>query len=98
MSVAGGAIRGHVVPAPSTRSRSPPRGPRSRLVRTMPPVIATGFTAVLLATGAGVLAIVVVGIAIVASLGGEDRGKLAELARHPLRTIFAEDQPDDDED
>jgi hypothetical protein len=60
-------------------------------------MLAAGWLSILLATGAGVLAIVIVGIAIVASLGGEDRGKLAQLARHPLRTIFAEDQPDEDD-
>ncbi len=70
---------------------------RSTVHPAVPTLIATGWIAVLLATGAGVFAIFVLGIAIVASLGGDDRGKLKELARHPLRTIFAEDQPDDDD-
>jgi hypothetical protein len=64
----------------------------------MPTILATGWSAVALATGAGVFAIFVLGIAIVASLDTEDRGKLKQLARHPLRTIFAEDQPDDDDE
>jgi hypothetical protein len=60
-------------------------------------MLASGWIAVLLATGAGVVAIVAIGIGIFVSMGREDRGKLATLARHPLRTIFAEDQPDEDD-
>jgi hypothetical protein len=60
-------------------------------------VIAAGTTAILLAFGAGLFAMAVAAVAIFASLGTEDRAKLRELARHPLRTIFAEDQPDDDD-
>jgi hypothetical protein len=62
----------------------------------MPLILGSGTTQVLLATGAGAFAIVVGGIGIFATLDTEDRGKLLTLVRHPLRTIFTADQPDED--
>jgi hypothetical protein len=64
----------------------------------MPPIIASGTTQILLATGVGVVAIVVGGIGVVTTLGREDRGHLRTLLRHPVRTIFTEDEPDVEDD
>jgi 2-methylisocitrate lyase-like PEP mutase family enzyme len=60
----------------------------------MPSIIASGTTQILLATAVGVVAIIVGGIGVVATLGREDRGQLRTLLRHPVRTIFTEDEPD----
>ncbi|HEU4974522.1 MAG TPA: hypothetical protein VFT50_05490 [Baekduia sp.] len=46
-----------------------------------------------LATAAGAFALLVGGGAIYATLDGDDRSKVRTLARHPLQTIFAEDEP-----
>ena len=63
----------------------------------MSPIIASGTTQILLATGVGVVAIVVGGIGIFFTLGGEDRASFKTLLRHPVRTIFTEDEPDPDD-
>jgi len=57
----------------------------------------SGVLEIALATGAGVLALVIGGIALLLTLGREDRGQLLNLARHPVRTIFTEDEPDPDD-
>jgi hypothetical protein len=64
----------------------------------MTPIIASGTTQIVIATGVGVVAIIVGGIGVVATLGQEDRGHLRTLLRHPVRTIFTEDEPDLDDD
>jgi hypothetical protein len=64
----------------------------------VPAILASGTTQILLATGVGVAAILIGGIGIYATLGGEDRAQLLVLLRHPVRTIFTEDEPDPDED
>jgi hypothetical protein len=51
----------------------------------------------LLATGAGAFAIAVAGVALYFTLDGEDRTKLGVLLRHPVRSIFTEDEPDPDD-
>jgi hypothetical protein len=71
------------------------RGGRYR--RHMTEIVASGTTQILLATGAGAFAIVVGGVGIWFTLDQEDRGKLGVLLRHPVRTIFSEDQPDEDD-
>jgi hypothetical protein len=60
-------------------------------------ILASGATQILLATGAGAFAIVIGGIAVFATLSAGDRGKLGTLLRHPVRTIFTEDEPDPDD-
>ncbi|HMJ33472.1 MAG TPA: hypothetical protein VK501_06120 [Baekduia sp.] len=60
-------------------------------------IVASGTTQILLATGAGAFAIVIGAIAVFFTLGTEDRGKLGTLLRHPVRTIFTEDEPDPDD-
>jgi hypothetical protein len=60
-------------------------------------ILASGTTQILLATGAGAFAIVIGGIAVYFTLDTEDRGKLGALLRHPVRTIFTEDEPDPDD-
>jgi hypothetical protein len=60
-------------------------------------IIASGTTQILLATGAGAFAIVVGGIGVFFTLGTEDRAKLGYLLRHPVKTIFTEDEPDPDD-
>jgi hypothetical protein len=52
----------------------------------------SGTVQVLLATGAGAFALVIGGIALWLTLGEDDRGALLTLARHPVRTIFTEDE------
>jgi hypothetical protein len=61
-------------------------------------IIASGTTQILLATGAGAFAIVIGGIGVFFTLDAEDRSKLGVLLRHPVRTIFTEDEPDRDDD
>jgi hypothetical protein len=61
-------------------------------------IIASGTTQILLATGAGAFAIVVGGIGVYFTLDAEGRGKLGVLLRHPIRTIFTEDEPDHDDE
>jgi hypothetical protein len=63
----------------------------------MTTILASGTTQILLATGAGAFAIVVGAIGIFFTLDAEDRGKLGVLLRHPLKTIFSEDEPDPDD-
>jgi hypothetical protein len=58
---------------------------------------ASGVTEILLATGAGVLALIVGGIALYFTLDAEDRTKLGVLLRHPVKAIFTEDEPDPDD-
>jgi hypothetical protein len=58
---------------------------------------ASGVTEILLATGAGAFAIAVAGVALYFTLDGEDRTKLGVLLRHPVRSIFTEDEPDPDD-
>jgi hypothetical protein len=60
-------------------------------------ILASGTTQILLATGAGAFAIIIGAIAVYFTLEGEDRGKLGTLLRHPIRTIFTEDEPDPDD-
>lgn len=62
-----------------------------------PTILASGTTQILLATGAGAFALVVGGIGVFFTLDAEDRAKLGVLLRHPLRTIFSEDEPDPDD-
>lgn len=50
-----------------------------------------------LATGAGIFAFVIGGVAILATIGAEDRAKVLTLARHPVRSIFSEEEPEADE-
>jgi hypothetical protein len=52
---------------------------------------------ILLATGAGLLAIAIMGVALYFTLGAEDRSKLGVLLRHPVKAIFTEDEPDPDD-
>jgi hypothetical protein len=63
----------------------------------MTTIVASGTTQILLATGAGAFAIVVGGIGVYFTLDAEDRGKLGTLLRHPVKTIFTEDEPDPDD-
>ena len=52
------------------------------------------------AFGVGVIAIVAGGAAILSTLGREDRQQTLNAIRHPLRTVFSEDEdaePDVDE-
>ena len=63
----------------------------------MASILASGTTQILLATGAGAFAIILGGIAVFFTLDQEDRGKLATLLRHPVRSIFTEDEPDPDD-
>jgi hypothetical protein len=58
---------------------------------------ASGATEILLATGAGAFAIALAGAALFFTLEGEDRTKLGVLLRHPVRSIFTEDEPDPDD-
>ncbi|WCB96222.1 hypothetical protein DSM104299_04978 [Baekduia alba] len=60
-------------------------------------ILASGMTQVLLATGAGAFALVVGAVGIWFTLGAEDRTKLGVLLRHPVQTIFTEDEPDPDD-
>jgi hypothetical protein len=60
-------------------------------------ILASGTTQILLATGAGALAIGVGGVAVFFTLDAEDRGKLGLLLRHPVKSIFTEDEPDPDD-
>ena len=60
-------------------------------------ILASGTTQILLATGAGAFAVAIGGIAIYFTLDGEDRTKLGYLLRHPVKTIFTEDEPDPDD-
>ncbi|HEY6759571.1 MAG TPA: hypothetical protein VI318_08780 [Baekduia sp.] len=60
-------------------------------------ILASGSSQILLATGAGVFAVGVGGVGIWFSLGAEDRSKLALVFRHPVKTIFTEDEPDPDD-
>lgn len=64
----------------------------------MSTILASGTTQILLATGAGAFAIAVAGVALFFTLDPEDRGKLGVLLRHPVKAIFAEDEPDRDDD
>ena len=57
---------------------------------------ASGVTEILLATGAGAFAIALAGAALFFTLDGEDRTKVGVLLRHPVRSIFSEDEPDRD--
>jgi hypothetical protein len=52
---------------------------------------------ILLATGAGLLAIAIMGVAVYFTLGAEDRTRLGVLLRHPVKAIFTEDEPDPDD-
>lgn len=60
-------------------------------------IIASGTTQILLATGAGAFAIVIGGVGVWFTLDSEDRQKLGFLLRHPVKTIFTEDEPDPDD-
>jgi hypothetical protein len=62
-----------------------------------PMILASGTTQILLATGAGAFAIVIGGIAVFFTLDTEDRHKLGVLLRHPVKSIFTEDEPDPDD-
>jgi hypothetical protein len=55
---------------------------------------ASGVTEILLATGAGAFALALGGIALYFTLDVEDRTKVGVLLRHPVRSIFTEDEPD----
>ena len=59
--------------------------------------LTSGVVEILLATGAGVFALVVGGIALYFTLEAEDRTKLGVLLRHPVKAIFTEDEPDPDD-
>lgn len=61
-------------------------------------VLASGLTVILITFGAALLAMTAGGIVIHASFGKEDRAALRKLLRHPLRTVFSEDRPDDELD
>jgi hypothetical protein len=63
----------------------------------MTTMLASGTTQILLATGAGAFALIVGAIGIFFTLDAEDRTKLGVLLRHPVRTIFTEDEPDPDD-
>jgi hypothetical protein len=63
----------------------------------MTTMLASGTTQILLATGAGALAIIVGAIAVYFTLDADDRTKLGVLLRHPVKTIFTEDEPDPDD-
>ncbi|MDX6685250.1 MAG: hypothetical protein QOF26_1936 [Baekduia sp.] len=63
----------------------------------MTTILASGTTQILLATGAGAFAIIIGAIAVYFTLDGEDRAKVGALLRHPVRTIFTEDEPDPDD-
>ena len=52
---------------------------------------------ILLATGAGLLAIAIMGVGLYFTLGAKDRTKLGVLLRHPVKAIFTEDEPDPDD-
>jgi hypothetical protein len=52
---------------------------------------------ILLATGAGVFAIALMGIAVYFTLDAEDRTRFVVLLRHPVKAIFTEDEPDPDD-
>jgi hypothetical protein len=56
-----------------------------------------GMETILLATAAGLFAIVLMGVAVFFTLGAEDRTKLGVLLRHPVKAIFTEDEPDPDD-
>jgi hypothetical protein len=56
-----------------------------------------GMETILLATGAGVFAIALMGIAVYFTLDTEDRSKFVVLLRHPVKAIFTEDEPDPDD-
>ncbi|MCW2995259.1 MAG: hypothetical protein JWQ18_2754 [Conexibacter sp.] len=60
-------------------------------------VAASGVTEIVLATGAGAFAMVIGGIAVYFTLDADDRQKAGVLLRHPVRTIFTEDEPDPDD-
>jgi hypothetical protein len=71
--------------------------PGATVIDMMSLILASAATEIALAFGVGFVAIAVGAIAIYFSAGLEDRGKLATLARHPLREIFKEDEPDPDD-
>jgi hypothetical protein len=60
-------------------------------------ILASGTTQILLATGAGAFAILVGGVGVYFTLDAGDRSKLGVLLRHPVKTIFTEDEPDPDD-
>jgi hypothetical protein len=61
-------------------------------------VLASSDLLILLyAFGAGAVGIVVLVGGLLAMLEGEDRQKLLRVLRHPIRTAFAEREPDDEE-
>jgi quinol-cytochrome oxidoreductase complex cytochrome b subunit len=60
-------------------------------------ILASGTTQILLATGAGAFALVVGAIGIFFTLDADDRSKLGMVLRHPVKTIFTEDEPDPDD-
>jgi hypothetical protein len=60
-------------------------------------ILASGTTQILLATGAGAFAIVIGAVAVYFTLDADDRSKLGVLLRHPVKTIFTEDEPDPDD-
>jgi hypothetical protein len=56
-----------------------------------------GMETILLATGAGLFAILLMGVGVFFTLDGEDRTKFGVLLRHPVKAIFTEDEPDPDD-
>ena len=50
------------------------------------------------AFGVGVIAVLVGGAAILATLGRDDRRQALDVLRHPLRTVFSEHEDADPED
>jgi hypothetical protein len=64
----------------------------------MTSILASGTTQILLATGAGAFAIAFGGAVIVWAMDREDRRKVLSALRHPVRTVFTEDEPDEDDD